>query len=229
MPQLTYYGHSCFLLKDDHTRLLFDPYLTGNANIQVDINRVKTDYILLTHAHRDHLGDAVALAQLNDATIIAPHELAAYCESEGCKTHSMNIGGSKLFHFGRVKLTIAHHSSASKLGAKTFTYMGSPCGFLVTLQGKTLYHAGDTGLFADMKLIGELDSIHVALLPVGDNYTMGIDDAVKAAEFLQPERIVPMHYNTFDEIKIDVMDFQKKLQATGLRAVILNYFDTLDF
>jgi L-ascorbate metabolism protein UlaG (beta-lactamase superfamily) len=229
MPQLIYYGHSCFLINDDHARLIFDPYLTGNSNVKVDIKQIITDYILLSHAHRDHLGDAIALAQNNNATVIASHELATYCESKGCKTHSMNIGGSCQFPFGRVKLTIAHHSSGSILSGKTFSYMGSPCGFLVSLAGKTLYHAGDTGLFGDMKLIGELNPIHVALLPVGDNYTMGIDDAVKAAQFLQPELVVPMHYNTFDEIKIDVMDFQKKVEAAGLTAAIMNYNDTLDF
>ena len=228
MPQLIYYGHSCFLIQDQNTRLLIDPYLTENAGIHIDVQQIKADYILLTHAHRDHLGDAIVLAKQNDATIIAPHELAGYCENNRCKTHSMNIGGSCAFPFGKVKMTIAHHSSGVKTG-QNFSYMGNPCGFLVTISGKTLYHAGDTGLFGDMKLIGELHCIDVALLPIGDRYTMGIDDAVKAADFLQPKVVVPMHYNTFEEIHIDVHEFEAKVSAIGLRAVVMNLNDTLDY
>lgn len=229
MAKLLYLGHDSFLLENNNTRLIFDPFLTDNPLATVKPEDIKVDYVLLTHGHGDHLGDGIFIAQNNDAMIIAPNELAVYCANQGCKVHPMHIGGGYNFSFGRVKLTIAHHGSAADLGGETLVYMGNPCGFLVTMDGKTLYHAGDTGIFLDMKLIGEMDKIDIALLPIGDNFTMGINDAVKAAEFLQAQLTIPMHYNTFDIIKADPQEFKKKVIAIGLQAHVLDINDSIEF
>ncbi|HNR66746.1 MAG TPA: metal-dependent hydrolase [bacterium] len=218
MLKLTYLGHSAFLLTDTQHHLLFDPFLTGNPLAPVQAEAIKADYVLLTHGHGDHSADAIAIAKRHSATLIAPYELAIYCQKKGCKVHPMGIGGAHVFDFGRVKLTIAHHGSGIDLGGETLAYVGSPCGYLVTLAGKTIYHAGDTGLFSDMKLIGEMNRIDVALLPIGDNYTMGIDDAVKAVELLNPGLAIPMHFNTFSVIESDPQEFVDKVKAQGQQA-----------
>jgi L-ascorbate metabolism protein UlaG (beta-lactamase superfamily) len=207
MPKLQYLSHSAFLIETVGKKLLIDPFFTGNPKAPVHARTIKPDYILLSHGHGDHLGDGVEMAKEHSATIIAPNELAVWCGQKGCKTHPMHIGGGWNFEFGRVKLTIAHHGSAAGPGEYGWECTGSPCGFLITSEGKTLYHAGDTGLFYDMKLIGEMNAIDLALLPIGDNFTMGIADAIKAVEFLRPKRAVPMHYNTFDMIKADPQVF----------------------
>jgi L-ascorbate metabolism protein UlaG (beta-lactamase superfamily) len=229
MAKLTYLSHGAFLLKNQNTRLIFDPFLTGNPKATVKPEDVQVDFVLLTHGHGDHLGDGILIAQNNDAIIIAPNELAVYCANQGCKVHPMHIGGGYNFEFGRVKLTIAHHGSAADLGGESLVYMGNPCGFLVTLDGKTLYHAGDTGIFLDMKLIGEMDAIDIALLPIGDNFTMGINDAVKAAEFVQAKMAIPMHYNTFDTIKADPLEFKNKVQSIGLQSHVLDINGSIEF
>ncbi len=229
MLKLTYFSHDAFLLQNADTKLIFDPFLTGNPNAVITPEEIKTDYVLLTHGHGDHLGDGIAIASDNDAMIIAPYELAIYCGKQGCKVHPMHIGGSYQFPFGRVKLTIAHHGSGADLGDGALSYMGNPCGFLVTIGDKTIYHAGDTGLFMDMKLIGAMNEIDIALLPIGDNFTMGIDDAVKAVEFLQPELTIPMHYQTFDVINTDPDLFVEKVQNMGLNAMVLDYGQTIEF
>jgi len=229
MPKLTYFGHDAFLLEHQNTRMVFDPFLTGNPLATIKPEKVKADYVLLTHGHGDHLGDGIKIAKANGATVIAPYELATYCGNKGCRTHGMHIGGAYNFPFGRVKLTIAHHGSGADLGGDALSYMGNPCGFLVTIGGKIIYHAGDTGLFLDMKLIGELNSIDVALLPIGDNFTMGIEDAVKAAEFIKPKLVVPMHYNTFDVIKADAQLFKQKVEAIGLAAQVVTPSQSIEF
>jgi L-ascorbate metabolism protein UlaG (beta-lactamase superfamily) len=225
MPRLTYLSHAAFLVEGRGGRIAIDPFLTDNPLAQVKPEAVQVDYILLTHGHGDHLGDALQIAKASGAAIIAPNELAIYCANRGAQTEGMHIGGARNFPFGRVKLTIAHHGSMAPDG----TYTGAPCGFLVTMDGKTLYHPGDTGLFLDMKLIGELDRIEVTILPIGDNYTMGIEDAVKAAEFLQARLYVPMHYKTFDVIDVEPMEFVKAVQAKGLKARILPIGQSLEY
>lgn len=206
MPRIQYLSHSAFLLETSGKRILFDPFFTGNPKAPARASQIHPDYILVSHGHGDHLGDSVEISKSTGAVIVAPFELAMWCGKHGAKIHDTHIGGGWDFEFGRVKLTIAHHGSA--VGPdEQLEYAGNPCGFLVTSEGKTLYHAGDTGLFYDMKLIGEMNAIDLALLPIGDNYTMGLTDAVKAVELLRPKAVVPMHYDTFELIKADPAQF----------------------
>jgi L-ascorbate metabolism protein UlaG (beta-lactamase superfamily) len=225
MPTLTYLGHSAFLVEGANGRIVIDPFLTGNPTASASPEEIEVDHVLLTHGHGDHIGDSVAIATANDATIVAPFELANYCSQQGARVHPMHIGGAYQFPFGRVKLTIAHHGSAAPDG----TYTGNPCGFLVTMDGRTLYHPGDTGLFLDMKLIGEMNAIDVALLPIGDNFTMGIEDAVKATEFLQPGVVIPMHYKTFDVIDVEPQEFVERVTAAGFTARLLGPGDSYEY
>ena len=220
MPTLTYYGHSTFVLEGGGSRIAIDPFFAENPHTDVKPENVKVDHILLTHGHFDHLGDGIQIAKQNDATIIANFELAAHCESEGAKVHPMHIGGAFTFPFGRVKLTQALHGSAA-IGPSGLVYTGNPCGILVTVDDRTVYDAGDTGLFSDMRLIGETATIDVALLPIGDNFTRGIDDAVKAAELLNARLSIPMHYNPWPPIEANPEGFVKKAESVGRKALVL--------
>jgi L-ascorbate metabolism protein UlaG (beta-lactamase superfamily) len=227
--KLTYLSHSCFLLETSAHKLLFDPFLTGNPLAKVKADEVECDFILLTHGHEDHMADAVEISKRTGATIIANFELAMTCAARGAAAvHPMNPGGGRDFPFGRVKFTIAHHSSSNQ-AKEGFAYLGNPCGIVVKADGKTLYNAGDTALFLDMKLIGELDKIDVALLPIGDNFTMGPADAGMAAQFLQAALSVPMHFNTFDLIKVDPRDFVKSAMEHGREARVLGVGESLEF
>jgi L-ascorbate metabolism protein UlaG (beta-lactamase superfamily) len=225
MPKLTYLGHSAFLVEGSRGRVVIDPFLTGNPVAAATPDQITVDHVLLTHGHGDHIGDGVAIATANGATIVAPFELANYCENQGATVHAMHIGGAHDFPFGRVKLTIAHHGSAAPDG----TYTGSPCGFLLTMDGKTIYHPGDTGLFLDMQLIGEMNDIEVAVLPIGDNFTMGIEDAVRATEFLQPKTVIPMHYKTFDVIDVDPNEFVDRVTKKGFSSRVLDFGGTFEY
>jgi len=211
--KLTYLGHSCFFVETTQARLLIDPFLTGNPAATLKAADLACDYILVSHGHDDHTGDALEIAQRCGATIVANFEIAEYFAAKGAKTHGMNPGGGYNFPFGRVKLTLAHHSSSVEAGLNP-VYLGSPCGILLQADGRTLYHAGDTALFMDMQLIGRA-GIDVALLPIGDNYTMGPDDALLALDFLRPKVAVPMHYNTWPVIAQDAGAFAARAAATG--------------
>ncbi len=213
MLKLTYHSHSCFSLSDGDKNIIIDPFLTDNPLAEIKREEVKVDAVLLTHGHGDHLGDGIDIAKANDALIIAPFELATYCEGKGAKVHAMHIGGSYDFPFGRVTLTIAHHGSGLPT-ENGIIYLGSPCGFVVRMDNKNIYHAGDTGLFYDMKLIGELYPLDLALLPIGGNFTMGIMEALKAVELLSPKAVIPMHYNTFDVIEQNPEDFTSRLPSS---------------
>ncbi|MEW5919822.1 MAG: metal-dependent hydrolase [Bacillota bacterium] len=215
MPKLTFLGHACFLLEDEGKEtLLFDPFLQENPQAPLPPDQVKADYILLSHAHFDHRGQAYAIARAGKGMIITTADIAEDAAEQGLNSHGLNIGGKFNFPFGWVKCTQALHSAGIAGGV--------PCGFVVNYSGKNIYFAGDTGLFSDMKLIGELNPLEIALLPIGDNYTMGIDDAVIAASYLQARTVIPYHYNTWPLIAADPQEFKDKVEAkTGSSCVII--------
>lgn len=213
--KITYYGHATVQLDIDGTSVLIDPFLTSNPHTDVDPASVKADYILLTHAHFDHIEDVELIAKQTGATIVATHELATYYEKKGYSVHGMNIGGGHSFSFGRVTMTQAFHSSSLDMGDVP-VYMGMPGGFIIETEALTVYHAGDTALFSDMKLYGERFDIDVAFLPIGDNFTMGPVDALDAAHWLQAKRVVPIHFDTFPPIKQDARAFCDQLHQRGL-------------
>ncbi|MEZ4761976.1 MAG: metal-dependent hydrolase [Calditrichia bacterium] len=225
MPKLTYLSHSAFLIQGQQGTVVIDPFLSGNPLAKLKPSDIKTDYVLLTHGHGDHVGDTIEIAKNNEATVVAPFELANWCSTKGTKVHHMHIGGAHHFPFGRLKYTIAHHGSSTPDG----TYMGQPGGLLITMDGKTLYHAGDTALFLDMKLIGELNKLDLAILPIGDNFTMGIDDAVIAAGFLRAKMYVPMHFNTFEVIEVNPQKFIQKLEKQGHKGYVMEIGETIEY
>ena len=223
--RLTYLGHSCFLVETAKARLVIDPFLNDNPAAKIKAADVRCDYILVSHGHDDHCADAVEIAKRCDATIIANFEIAEYFGAKGAKTHGMNPGGGHNFPFGRVKLTIAHHTSSAEAGLHP-VYLGVPCGLLLQADGKTLYHAGDTGLFMDMQLIGR-PGIDVAMLPIGDNFTMGPEDAVLALDYLKPKVAVPIHYNTWPIIAQDPAAFAAQAAQSAHTVKVMKTGDTL--
>ncbi len=224
--RLTYFGHSCFLVETAKARLLLDPYLDDNPLSPVKAADVTCDYLLVSHGHDDHTGDVLKIAQRCGATVVANYEIAEYFAAQGAQTHAMNPGGGYNFPFGRVKLTIAHHTSSLEAGLKPI-YLGAPCGLLVQADGQTLYHAGDTAVFLDMQLIGRA-GIDVALLPIGDNFTMGPEDAVIALDFLRPKLAVPMHYNTWPVIAQDANAFAARAAQSGHEVRVLKPGESLE-
>jgi L-ascorbate metabolism protein UlaG (beta-lactamase superfamily) len=223
--KIKYHGHAFVEVDTGKHKILLDPFISGNPNCDVTLENIKCDYIIPTHGHGDNFGDTIELAKRNNATVIAIFELANYCSSKGVNAHPMNIGGAYSFPFGRVKLTIAYHSSSLPDG----TYAGDAYGVILTIDGKTFYQAGDTGLFYDMNLIGEMHKIDVACLPIGDDFTMGVDDAVKAVEFINPANVIPIHYDTFDIIKSDANDFKRKVESIGKKCAIMKPGEVLEF
>ena len=220
MLRLKALGHACFMLSTDRHSIIFDPWLQDNPDAACGPEEVKADAILVSHGHSDHLGDAIPISKRLGAPIIAPYELAMYCARFGCETAPLHIGGGRQFDFGHVKLTQALHGSAV-IGDDHIEYTGPPCGFVVTTEDAAVYYAGDTGLFSDMKLIGEQCKLRAAILPIGDNFTMGPGDALIAAELLRAEVTVPMHYSAFDIVRQDVHQFADDLGSKGLNCLIL--------
>lgn len=194
------------MLDDGKYKVLCDPFLTGNPTATIKATDVKCDYVLVTHGHGDHIGDAPEIARQNKAEVVGVPEILTLCETAGKITgHGMNLGGSLTLPFGRVKMVPALHSSGIAGGIA--------CGFVITIGGETLYFAGDTALFGDMQLIAAQDKPNWAILPIGDNYTMGPDDAAQAAKLLGVRHVIPVHYNTWPVIKQDPVNYKKITEA----------------
>ena len=213
MIKYTYYGHASFLLDDGTSKVLTDPFLTGNPLAAIQADEVECDYILLTHAHGDHLGDAPAIAKRTGAMVLGIPEVLDVClqaESD-IKTHGMNIGGSVKLPFGKVRMTMALHSSG--------VAGGIACGYVIQIGGINVYFAGDTALFSDMKLIGQKDPLDYAVLPIGDNYTMGLEDAALAAQWLNTKNVIPIHYNTWPVIAQEAGRYKEVTEGMTRAAV----------
>lgn len=227
MSKLTWYGHAALGLETGGYNLLIDPFFSGNPAASIPADKAQADFILVSHGHGDHVGDAVDIARRTGATIISNFEIVSWFARQGVeKTHGQHLGGGFRHPFGYLKLTLALHGSALPDGS----YGGNPCGFLLTANdGKKIYLAQDTGLFGDMKLIGE-EGLDLAVIPIGDNFTMGPGDALRAAQFLAPKTVIPIHYNTWDLIAQDAAAWKKQVEsATGAKAVILKPDESFTF
>ena len=205
---VTWYGHATLGLKVDKHWLLVDPFFTNNPAASATAGDVQADYILISHGHGDHVGDAVAIAKRTGATIISNAEISGWFQKQGLKAHAQHLGGGYTHPFGYLKLTLALHGSALPDGSNG----GNPAGFLLTAQGKKIYLAADTGLFGDMRLIGE-EGLDLAVVPIGDNYTMGPTDALRAVKLLQPKHVIPIHFNTWELIAQDPVAWAKRVES----------------
>ena len=225
MVKLTYHGHSVFEIFSQNHDIVIDPFFNGNSHAKVKPSDVKADYIILTHAHGDHIGDTLEIAKKNNSTVIAVNELGNYLFRKKDAKHIIFISAADLtsrLAGSNLQLPI------TVLQQRTGVYMGEPAGVVISIDGKNIYHAGDTGLFLDMKLIGEITPLDVAIVPIGDNFTMGIDDAVKAIEFLNPKLAIPMHYNTWDIIEADPVEFKRKVESIGKKCTVIPFGDSIE-
>lgn len=223
--ELIYYGHACFLLRLGTGRqLLFDPFMSPNPLAHVDISTLKPDYVLLSHGHEDHVADVIPIVRQSDALLVAAYEVAHYFERRGLqKIHPMNQGGTAEFEGFSLKCTPAHHSSSMPDGS----YGGPAMGFVVSQQKQHLYYSGDTALSYDMKLIGEAFALDIAVLPIGDTFTMGVQDAIRAAQFVGCRRVLGVHYDTFPAIEIDKKAAQAAFRKAGLELLLLDIGQTV--
>jgi L-ascorbate metabolism protein UlaG (beta-lactamase superfamily) len=225
--RLTYFGHSCFLVEVEHARIVLDPYLSENPHGAVDPARVPCDFVLCTHAHEDHTCDALELARLHGATIVAPYELAEHFAAQGATALDLMPGGGVDLPWGRLNMTPAVHSSALELPGGENKFMGAPCGYLIRAGNRALYHAGDTALFGDMQFIGR-GGLDVALVPIGDRYTMGPADAVEALNLLRPRLAVPMHYDTTEKIRQNPHAFAERAAVAGHTVRVLGAGESVE-
>ncbi|TAD84001.1 MAG: metal-dependent hydrolase [Bacteroidetes bacterium] len=216
--KLQFFGHACFSVTVNQKILLFDPFVTYNPlAAQISVDAMEADYILISHGHQDHVADAVAVAKRTGATVICAFELMGWFNAQGVdNVHPMNVGGSKAFDFGAVKCVVAHHSSVLPDG----TYGANPMGFLITSEHGNFYYSGDTALTLDMQLIPRWSNLNFAVLPIGDNFTMGAADAAVAAQFVQTKTVVGVHYDTFGYITINKDDAKNTFAAKGIELLL---------
>ena len=218
------HGHACFEIQSDGKSILIDPFFTGNPAATLTEADVNPDFIIISHGHADHVGDVVNMAKRTGATVISNFEIVTWLGEQGVSnTHPLHIGGGNQFDFGTVKLTVAHHGSMLPDGSNG----GSPAGILLKLKDGNIYHAADTALFSDMQLIGEV-GIDVAILPIGDNFTMGPEDSIKAIQFINPKKVIPCHYNTWPVIEQDDQAWAAAVKSeTDSEPVILKTGESL--
>lgn len=223
--EFTFFGHACFSVTIGGKNILFDPFISPNEKASsIDVNEIQADYILISHGHEDHVADVEVIAKRTGAKLVSNFEIISWFGSKGIENgHPMNHGGEWDFDFGKVKYVNAVHSSVMPDGA----YGGNPGGFIVKNKDISFYYAGDTALHMDMKLIGEYDKLDFAVLPIGNNFTMGIDDAIIASDFIKCDKIVGIHYDTFGYIEIDHEDAKKKFTERGKELILLEIGQTI--
>lgn len=221
--KLTYLGHSAFIIQTDTHNIIIDPFIKDNPLCKIDLHELpKIHYILITHGHSDHIGDTVEIARRHNSTVICNFEIAQYIDKYNITYHAMHIGGRTSTEFGKVKMTPAIHGSSITEGTHII-YAGVACGFLIEIENVKLYHAGDTALTYDMKLL-EKEAIDYAILPIGGNFTMDLEDSLQALEMIRPKKAIPMHYNTFELIKEDPNRFKSPL----CEVIVMNPHDSID-
>lgn len=222
---LRWLGHASMALETAGFRILIDPFFTGNPKAAISADEAQADFILVSHGHGDHVGDTIAIARRTGASVVCNYEISEWLAAKGIAAHGQQHGGAFDHPFGRVKLTIAFHGSMLPDGSNG----GNPCGFLISLkEGKKIYHAADTGLFGDMRLIGE-EGIDLAVLPIGDNFTMGPDDSIRAIKLIQPKRVTPIHYGTWPLIDQDAHAWAKRVRRETLaEPVVLKPGESLE-
>lgn len=224
--KITYFGHSCFSIEGNQTRLLFDPFIQYNELAkEINIDEIECDFMLISHGHEDHVADAKNIAERTKALMISNYEIISWFVKNGYENgHPLNHGGKCSFDFGFVKYVNAVHSSMMPDGS----YGGNPGGFIVEIEDTKFYYAGDTALFMDMKLIGELEQPNFAFLPIGDNFTMGIEDAIHAARYINCNKIIGMHYNTFPPIQIDPEKAKAAFKDAGKELILMNIGSSIE-
>lgn len=224
--KFTYYGHSSFAVEVKGKKILFDPFISPNdLASSIDVNRIEADYIFVSHGHPDHVADLKGIAERTGAKVVGAYELTEWIAKQGISNvHPMNTGGKWAFDFGTVKCVVAHHSS----GLPDGSYGGNPLGFIFTTTEGNFYYSGDTALTFDMELIPRFAKLDFAILPIGDNFTMGVEDAIIAAEFIECSRIVGVHYDTFGYIKIDHKEATQQFEAAGLTLLLPAIGETIN-
>ena len=222
--KITFYGHACFQVALEGATLLFDPFISPNEKAKdINLDEIQADWILVSHGHQDHVADVAHIAKNTGAKVISNYEIVTWFGNQGIEGHPMNHGGKWQFDFGTVKYVNAVHSSVLPDG----TYGGNPGGFIVETKEGDFYYSGDTALTYDMKLIGEYHRLDFAMLCIGDNFTMGVDDAVIAADFIRCEKIIGMHYDTFGYIVIDHAEAKRKFAAKGRELTLLDIGESM--